>query len=298
MRIPFAARSAVALLGVVALATSALAQDVTSAREAPGLITVFGLSGLRHLVDARIPEQTTLRVVPRYERLEIDQRSSTAEQTTVSDAGALTLSLAAVSRAEVGVHWPYYLNKQTETRSASGGRSSTYDPWVPTVDVAAKGGGQLTYFAPQLDWIAISPYVIGHLSDSIPRLGDDNVLEAGGSATIALVNDQLTILGNAALVWMEQGRLGFRYRFGPLIVPIALPNLILRVGVYVDGLEYEGPLGRDVRVAGGIQAIVVRYVVLDVTTEYRVVGEGLKGGKKDAGGTYGLEAGAGFRVMF
>src|SRR5581483_3336841 len=206
--------------------------------------TNFGVSGVRTLVDARIPPRSMLRGALRALYQTESEKSATLEHTTETYIGGLTLSTALFGHLEGGFFAPFYTSKETTDHTFGQGTKTTFTPWITHGSVGAKAGGSLDWISPDAKWLALSPYVFTHLSDSrgVKRYEGYQVLEAGFAEGVSFLEDQLAFNVDTAFVSLNGGKRGFRYRVGAMLVPppLATRDFVPRLTFYLDGLEHAG----------------------------------------------------------
>jgi hypothetical protein len=288
-----------ALALALALTAAARADDDAwdPGKTSIGFASVYGIGGMRNLVEARIPEPLSLRAILRYELLLQSTASDTLVHSVEANAATLTLGGSFLGRVELGVHWSFYLEKTvTNETSGPGSPTETYR-WIPNVDLAAKGGGALDWIDSALDQLAVSPYVVGHVSggQEIQRLDGYQALEIGLAGTVAFLENRLALHVNVAFTDLNAGALDFRYRLGASVVPVGFREFLLRLASYLDGLS--GPPGTTLRVAFAGQALIAGWLGFEISGDYTVFNGRLESGLRD-NGSGGFSVGAGVRLTF
>lgn len=299
------ASRAVVLASLLALAAPATAraqdEEPTPGQQSVGLMTIEGLSGVRTMVDARIPSQNLFRLFVRYVMDMESTRSEAKEHSAISYGSGVTVGVPLLGRIEGGFFAPLYFEKRTTDITRGQGSRVQRSGYIAGGDVGGKVGGALDWLADEAKWISLSPYVVGHISgdEGLQRLGGYNVLEAGLAEGVSFLDQQLALNANTAFVDRNSGKLAFRYRVGALFVPpfLATKDFVPRLSFYVDGLEREGRPGSSLDVAFAVQFIVWRTLLIDMNGQYRVFGGSLPAGLYDDG-TGGFTASLGFRVAF
>lgn len=238
-------------------------RDAARALRFPGSL---GLTGMQAMVDARIPNDFSLRGGASYTSAWSDRDvrgdfgvSRQREQHLFGFyAGGSALGLIDVS---IRVPWGYTRTK-TNRKGAVDRAADTVRGWGD-VEVAGKvayGLGPLT----------LSPFLYGRLPTGEPDVRDLGRFEYGLAGTFAVLNSYLALHGNVAGLQEEGGLSALRYRVGASFVVYSEPDLLIRVYGYQDGIEFEGHADSDLDAVGGVQALLWERITVEVSGTYRL----------------------------
>jgi hypothetical protein len=273
-------RRAVSLVILLGIAGGASADDKTDEKPRTagqvsiGLPSFFGISGLRNMVDARTPSSTLqLRGLIGYEFAHETQEDRIEQETTMTNAAAVTVSASAFTFLELGGHVPFYVVKEREVRVYGLTTDRERSTHTLTVDIGLKAGRTLDFISAKLDWLAIAPYLLFHVSrlDGVQRLDGFLVAELGCAVAVTLLEDRLSFHADLAFAHLGIHEDGFRLRFGVFGVPVGWPDdFVLRVGAYLDYLTAGSGRGDSIEANFGVQSLVLSHLIIQVTGGYRV----------------------------
>jgi hypothetical protein len=257
-----------------------------------GLPSSFGLTGMRDMIDARIPAGINVRGLLRFD--DETQNLSSSSQSYSQDLyqGNLIVGASALKLFDVGVRVP--LEWQVEKDRLRGDPTDrTSADGIGNTLVSGKVGFQL------LPWLTIGPYVTAATDSGSSLLDKSNMLTVGGCGTFAIWEERLAAHVNMSTIFQDGGKWSFKYRVGGSVVPFASDPLLFRVFAYFDGQDYVGDRvqGSEASIYGGVQALFFKFVMAEVSFGWRVYAGDLPHAVKDES-TYGLDVGAGVSFTF
>jgi hypothetical protein len=299
-------RRVVSLVILLGIAGGASADDApaekppTPGKTSIGLPSFFGISGLRNMVDARTPSSMLqLRGLLGYEFTHQTTEDQIEQQTVMTNSASFTISASAFTFFELGGHVPFYVVKEQETRVFDMSFDRERTTRTLTLDLGLKAGRTLDFISGKLDWLAIAPYMLIHISrlDGVQRLDGFVVVEVGGAATVALLEDRLSIHANFAYAHLGVHVDGFRLRLGAFGVPVGWKDdFVLRVGAYMDFLKAGSSRGDSIEANLGVQSLLFAHLIIQLTGGYRVF-QSHENGSRDRD-TGAFEANIGGRIDF
>jgi hypothetical protein len=251
-----------------------------------------GLTGMRDLIDARVPEGFSARGMIRF-----DDESQNLDSTALShslDKYATQLVLGGSIFGAVDFGFSIPLEIQSEVDKFHGG---------PLHRVTSDGVGDATFAAKGSfalgPWIYVGPYATLQLNSGSANLQKMNELTIGGAGTVAVYDNRIAGHLNFSSVSFDGGKWAISYRVGASYAPIATREILLRVFSYLDGKEYVGSRthGNDALLFGGVQGVFLGYITGEISFGWRVLSGTTLDHVKDTG-TYAFDFGAGASIQF
>ncbi len=240
-----------ALAAALALAPGALAEE-SDAEPAIGFPGTLGLTGMRDMVDARVPAVLSIRAGARYDVTVLEHKFRSAfraARNQQSHEFTLYGGASALGLLDASVRLPFVYRRDGIEFDGQPSPRARYDQGWGDLDVAAK-------VAWGLGPVVLSPFAFGKLPSGEPDVGDFARFEYGVAATFDFLNRYLAVHANLAGVQAEEGRQAIRYRLGASAVVWADEGFVVRVYGYGDGIEYEGSIDSDFDVDFGVQALL------------------------------------------
>jgi hypothetical protein len=258
--------------------------EVRLARSAGGFASVFGITGMRELIEARVPDRPMVRGIA---SLAIDHQKlsfgdGSVVQTTDSVGLQLSVGGSFARFVDLGLRWIPIEEVQTRRTGA------------PTQNEDKSGGLDLAAkLSLSLGSAAIAPYTIFHFELGGHDLTGSRAVEAGSAFVCSFVRDRVSL--HATLSY--DGKAGqpgaFRFRVGPSFVPYATDALLVHPFIYLDGVQRSDGLALQLIV--GFQARIFDSLVVAVNANYYLFDHSLEPGTKDEG-AWGFRLTLGLKV--
>jgi hypothetical protein len=247
----------------------------------------LGLSGMRDMIDARVPTGLTIRGGLRLQQAKESLEGPLLELDRDTFDLQAYAGLAALELFEVGARLPFELDHTSKGVKVNGGHTRKKGDVFGDLDLGAK-------LSIKVGPVALAPYALATLPSGDRRFSKDAGGALGGAATVSLFDSRFAVHANIDGGWFEGGNLGIRWRFGVSAVPLATKILLLRPFVYLDGRQrIETNAGTELRVAAGAQALLLDFITLDAGFEFRFLSQTTPSELANDQGTWKFEIGAG-----
>jgi hypothetical protein len=258
--------------------------EIRLARSAGGFASVFGITGMRELIEARVPDRPMVRAIA---SLAIDHQklsfgNGSVVQTT--DSTGLQLSAGGSFARLVDLGLRYIPIEQVVTRRT--GVPTQVEDKAGGLDLAAK-------LSLSLGSAAMAPYTIFHFELGGHDLYGSRAVEVGSAFVFPFARDRVSL--HATLSYDgKSGQSGaFRFRVGPSFVPYATDALLVHPFIYLDGIQRSGGLALQLIV--GFQVRIFDSLVVAFNANYYLVDDSLAAGTKDEA-AWGLRFTLGLKV--
>jgi hypothetical protein len=258
--------------------------DADLATKLPNFI---GLSGFRDVIDARTPKDFTLRGGLFLQQSKQDLHGNLIDMHANQYDLQAYMGIALLGMIEFGAGLPFSVQHTTNGLRFDGSDRES-GRGVGNLQL----GGKLTIqITPEL---ALAPYVVGQLPSANSSLDQKSGIDFGGAVTATAYESRVAFHANVAGSWHEGGDVSIKFRFGPSFVPIASKVILLRPFVYLDGTEeMNSNKGLDLRVAFGVQSLVLDLFTLSLGADYRLVAQSVPEGITHDDGTWRIDVGVG-----
>ncbi len=257
-----------------------------------GFASTVGLTGMRDLIDARVPSTINVRGMIRFdnESLNLDSASQSHSLDTYDldlIAGASLLGML-----DAGFHLPLQYRVVRDALHGGPSRRISADG-VSDAEISGKVGFALG------PWISIGPYATLHWNTGSSLLDKTNELRLGGCGTLSFLDDRVAAHVNFTNINYDGGKWALGYRLGASVVPLLSDFLLLRVFVYLDGKDFIGTRvqGNDTRIFGGVQALFFKFVTAEFSMGWKIYNGDLPVFVHDVS-TYGIDVGGGVSFSF
>lgn len=281
----------VAALALVLVAAPARAED--EGRRSVGFSGTRGLTGMREMVDARVPELLNVRGMLRFEHESLNLESNAFAHSVDTYAAEGIGGVSALGMLDAGIRYPLEIRvNKDDVRGVSSHQVTIEGVGDPELS------GKVAF---KLGPVSLGPYGTAHFNIGHKSLEHTNKWDLGACGTLAILNDHVAVHGN--ITWVRTfvhfgpGKFAFGYRLGGSVVPWADETLVLRLYLYLDGLEYGGTPGSDVKVAVGAQALLMKILTVEIGSFVKVEDGDLPTQIRNVG-TYGINFSAGVSFMF
>jgi hypothetical protein len=263
------------------------AAEKNDADRAIKLSNFFGLSGMRDMIDGRIPSGITIRGGFTWQNEEENLKG------TFEDFSSNRISLqayggvAALDLFEVGGRLPFEIDHTTKGYTLTGGHTRESGSSVGNLDLAGK-------IAIPVGPLTLAPYAIATFPSGDPRFDKSTGFAVGGATTIAVFGSRLAIHANVDGAWRSGGQVAIDYRIGASIVPLATSVILVRPFLYLDGAqELDHAPGSNIRIAAGAQALLFDFLTFELGGDYRLLGTANPDSLSKDLGSWTVDLGAG-----
>ncbi len=247
----------------------------------------FGLSGMQDMIDARVPTGLTIRGGLRMEQA----MQSLQGPILHFDQDVFSLQayagVAALELFEVGARLPFEFNRTTKGFKISGGNERQSGTNLGNFDLAGK-------ISIRFGQLSLAPYAVLTFPTGDPRFDQPGGGRVGGAATVSILHSILDLHANVDGAWVAGGNWAIDYKVGVSVVPLASKVLLLRPYVFLKGTQQlaNNP-GSDVRVALGVQGLILDFVTVEAGMSYRFLSDTTPHDLPDDNGTWAFNIGAG-----
>jgi hypothetical protein len=266
---------------------SSTSDEIALARRASGFASIFGLTGMRAMVEARVPERPSVRGMLQgsADHQELSFGSGSVEQTTDSLGLQLTLGGSFARSVDLGMRC--ILIEQVETRRT--GTPREVQDKSGGLDLAAK-------VSLPLGPAAIAPYAIFHFELGGHDLNGGRGVEAGAAFTFTFARERAAL--HATLSYDDKAGQppAFRFRVGASGVAVNEDAVLVHPFVYLEGVEPTGA-GLGLQIDFGVQVRLFDSLVLSAAAFYYLVDDSPPPGTKDEG-AWGIRFGLGLGAKF
>lgn len=280
------------LVPAVAHAQESGSSSEPEGRRSVGFSSSKGLTGMRDLIDARVPTTINIRGMLRFDNESTNLDSPFLAHSLDVYSADFIAGASALGILDAGLRLPVEIRVEKDDVHGGPSRKVTVNG-VGDAEVSGKVGFQLG------PWIALGPYATLHWNTGSGSLEKTNEMHLGGCGTVSFLDDRIAGHVNITSISYDGGKWAFGYRLGVSIVPIAIDGFLLRLFLYVDGKDYIGTRvhGNDGRIFGGAQVLLFKIVTAEFSMGWKFDRGDLPGYIADIG-TYGLDLGAGVSFMF
>jgi hypothetical protein len=262
--------------------------EIRLARSAAGFASVFGITGMREMIEARVPERPIVRGMLQaaidHQQLSFGEGSVT--QTTDSVGLQLTLGGSFARIFDFGMRWIPI----EQVRTQRTGAPTQVEDKSGGLDLAAKISLPLGSAA------AIAPYAIFHFELGGHDLYGSRGVEAGSAFVFAFARDQVALHATLAYADRSGQASAFRFRVGASWVAVAEDSVLVHPFVYLDGVE-PTDAGLGLRIDFGVQVRLFDSLVVSAAVYYYLVDDSSPPGTKDEG-SWGVRFGLGLKFLF